>query len=108
MTPTVVVTLRCADQRGIVKAVADTVFDVDGNIVDSAQFWDEPSNSFSLRMEIQVAEGSQKALSESLAKNLADFAPEISVRRISDRRRALVMVTTAEPLLAPAGLSQLG
>lgn len=99
MTPTAVVTLRCADQRGIVKAVADTVYDVDGNIVDSAQFWDEPSNSFSLRMEIQVADRSVDGLRSLLETNLTAFAPQVSVRRIAEKRRALVMVTTADHCL---------
>ncbi len=99
MTPTVVVTLRCTDQRGIVKTVADTVFAVDGNIVDSAQFWDEPSNSFSLRMEIQVADGDIERLSDLLRDNLAAFTPTLSVRPIAQRRRAVVMVTTADHCL---------
>jgi formyltetrahydrofolate deformylase len=99
MTPTVVVTLRCTDQRGIVKAVADTVFEVRGNIVDSAQFWDQPSDSFSLRMEIQVDENSIDALEASLNSNLAGFLPEISVRPIARLRRALLLVTTADHCL---------
>lgn len=99
MTSTVIVTLRCADQRGIVKAVADTVFEVNGNIVDSAQFWDEPSNSFSLRMEIQVPAVDEYRLRQLLDSNLARFTPIISVRSLLKRRRALVMVTTADHCL---------
>lgn len=99
MTSTVVVTLRCIDRRGIVKAVADSVFEVDGNIVDSAQFWDEPSNSFSLRMEIQLPELDIDRLTSLLDDNLADFNPVLSVRRIAVRRRALVMVSTADHCL---------
>jgi formyltetrahydrofolate deformylase len=99
MTSTLIVTLRCADQRGIVKAVADTVFDVNGNIVDSAQFWDEPSNSFSLRMEIQVPAVDEYRLRQLLDSNLARFTPIISVRSLLKRRRALVMVTTADHCL---------
>ena len=99
MNTTVVATLRCTDQRGIVKAVADTVFEVDGNIVDSAQFWDEPSNSFSLRMEIQVADEDVDRLRGLLEHNLAPFSPDVSLRRLAERRRALVMVTTADHCL---------
>ncbi len=99
MTPTVVVTLRCTDQRGIVKTVADTVFEVHGNIVDSAQFWDRPSDSFSLRMEIQVDEGSIATLESSLIANLAEFSPNISVRPIARLRRALILATTADHCL---------
>lgn len=96
MTDNLIVTLRCKDQRGIVKAVADTVFDVSGNIVDSAQFWDQPSNSFSLRMEVQLPAGSEAALSDALSTQLHAFRPVVTVRSVSVKRRALVMVTSAD------------
>lgn len=99
MTDNLIVTLRCTDQRGIVKGVADTVFDFAGNIVDSAQFWDQPSNSFSLRMEVQIPENEATALSHALRTKLAEFEPVVTVRRASVKRRALVMATTADHCL---------
>ena len=99
MTTNLIVTLRCKDQRGIVKAVADTVFEVSGNIVDSAQFWDQPSNSFSLRMEVHVPDGSESALEAALNSSLTNFAPIVTVRPASVQRKALVMVTTADHCL---------
>jgi len=99
MTDNLIVTLRCKDQRGIVKAVADTVFDMSGNIVDSAQFWDQPSNSFSLRMEIHVPANTEQALGDALQANLGHFDPIITVRSTAVKRRALVMVTTADHCL---------
>lgn len=99
MTDNLIVTLRCKDQRGIVKAVADTVVQISGNIVDSAQFWDQPSNSFSLRMEVQAPGGSEAALRTSLENELSAFTPVVTVRPVSVRRRALVMVTTADHCL---------
>jgi formyltetrahydrofolate deformylase len=99
MTDNLIVTLRCKDQRGIVKAVADTVFDLSGNIVDSAQFWDQPSNSFSLRMEVHVPANTEQALEDSLHANLGHFNPVITVRSIAVKRRAIVMVTAADHCL---------
>jgi formyltetrahydrofolate deformylase len=99
MSDNLIVTLRCKDQRGIVKAVADTVFDLSGNIVDSAQFWDQPSNSFSLRMEVQVPANTEQALEDSLHANLGHFNPVITVRSIAVKRRAIVMVTAADHCL---------
>ena len=99
MTDSLIVTLRCKDQRGIVKAVADTVFEVSGNIVDSAQFWDQPSNSFSLRMEVQVPAGSEQPLVDALHANLGHLNPIVTVRSVAVARRALVMVTTADHCL---------
>lgn len=99
MTDTVIVTLRCQDQRGIVKAVADVVFDMSGNIVDSAQFWDEPSNSFSLRMEVQIPDGTAPSLLEALTSSLHAFSPTVTVRESSSRRKALIMVSHADHCL---------
>lgn len=99
MTDSLIVTLRCKDQRGIVKAVADTVFEVSGNIVDSAQFWDQPSNSFSLRMEVQVPANSEQPLVYALHANLRHLDPIVTVRSVTVARRALVMVTTADHCL---------
>lgn len=99
MTNNLIVTLRCKDQRGIVKAVADTVFEVSGNIVDSAQFWDQPSNSFSLRMEVQVPANAGSDLENALKVKLAHFEPVVTVRPVEVKRRALVMVTTADHCL---------
>jgi len=99
MTDNLIITLRCEDQRGIVKAVADTVFDLSGNIVDSAQFWDQPSNSFSLRMEVHVPTNTEQALEDSLHANLGHFNPVITVRSIAVKRRAIVMVTAADHCL---------
>lgn len=99
MTDTVIVTLRCQDQRGIVKAVADVVFDIAGNIVDSAQFWDEPSNTFSLRMEVQIPAGTRETLLAILSSSLEVFAPTVTVRESSSPRKALVMVSHADHCL---------
>jgi formyltetrahydrofolate deformylase len=99
MTDNLIVTLRCTDQRGIVKAVADTVVEVSGNIVDSAQFWDQPSNTFSLRMEVQVPAQTEAALEAALQANLGHLDPIVTVRSVQVKRRALVMVTTADHCL---------
>lgn len=99
MTDNLIVTLRCKDQRGIVKAVADTVYEIAGNIVDSAQFWDQPSNTFSLRMEVHVPANSESALHDALTAKLGHFDPIVTVRAVAIKRRALVMVTTADHCL---------
>ena len=99
MTDNLIVTLRCTDQRGIVKAVADTVVEVSGNIVDSAQFWDQPSNTFSLRMEVQVPANAEAALESALQANLGHLEPVVTVRPVQVKRRALVMVTSADHCL---------
>lgn len=99
MTRDFIITLRCADQRGIVKTVADAVFSVDGNIVDSAQFWDQPSNSFSLRMHLTVPRHREQDLPVVLRSQLSAFAPDLTVRAVDDKRKVLVLVSTADHCL---------
>jgi formyltetrahydrofolate deformylase len=94
-----IITLRCADQRGIVKTVADAVFSVDGNIVDSAQFWDQPSNTFSLRMHLTVPRHRESELPDALGAHLQQYEPHLTVRAADDKRRVLVMVSKADHCL---------
>ncbi len=99
MTRDFIITLRCADQRGIVKTVADSVFSVDGNIVDSAQFGDQPSNTFSLRMHLTVPRHREAELPGALSAHLEKYEPHLTVRAADDKRKMLVMVSTADHCL---------
>ncbi|PTW91584.1 formyltetrahydrofolate deformylase [Microbacteriaceae bacterium MWH-Ta3] len=99
MTRDYIITLRCADQRGIVKTVADSVFESRGNIVDSAQFWDQPSNSFSLRMHVTVPQGESEALRANLESQLSRFDPILTIRPTEHKRKVLVLVSKADHCL---------
>ncbi|TQK71930.1 formyltetrahydrofolate deformylase [Nocardioides sp. SLBN-35] len=88
-----VLTLRCPDQPGIVRAFADGVVNVKGNIVDSQQYTDPDTGTFCLRAELDSPEASVEAVRRSLDDALADFDPIIGLRDASHRRRVLIMVS---------------
>ena len=85
-------TLRCADQPGIVLASANGIVEVAGNIVESDQFSDPPTGLFCMRIRFD----SPRPLGEvrqALETHLAPFEALIGVRPEAQRRRALVMVS---------------
>ena len=94
-----VVALQCDDQPGIVRAVSTAVAEMGGNIVDSAQFADQPTGQFSLRMEIEFPEETADGAHSAIRQGLARFDPVISFRQIDKLRRAVVMVSIADHCL---------
>ena len=94
-----VLTLRCTDEPGIVAAVSQTIFSHGANIVDSAQYAHERSQTFTLRMEIDVPAGAETRFDAALRSELARFDPILSLRRKSDLRRVIVMVSRADHCL---------
>ncbi|WP_344031618.1 formyltetrahydrofolate deformylase [Leucobacter iarius] len=94
-----VLTLRCADQPGIVAAVAQTVFAVGANITDSAQYAYERTGTFTLRMEIDVPDAAASRFAEALRAELARFDPVLSLRPTAELRRAVIMVSKADHCL---------
>lgn len=88
-----VLTLRCPDQPGIIRAFADGVVDVKGNIVDSQQYSDPDTGTFCLRAEFDSPEAGAEAVRRTLVDALADFDPIIGLREADHHRRMLVMVS---------------
>lgn len=102
-----VLTLRCADQPGIVHATAGAVFEAGGNIVDSSQFTDPATGMFFLRLTFDVAlEGrgadgvedasgpdGHAALTATISGRVARFDPTLEILRADARPRLLIMVS---------------
>ncbi len=87
-----ILTLRCVDGPGIVHAITGSLLEVQGNILEQAQFTDEDSGIFSLRTKFEspIAIEAVRAAVETAT---APFNAEMSLRHESDRRRALIMVS---------------
>lgn len=91
-----ILTLSCVDTRGIVAAVANFLTKHYGFIIESAQFGDESTNRFFMRVEFSLEAGAPKF---SLLKNY--FSEEVAVPFEMDwqihekakRARVLVMVS---------------
>lgn len=91
-----VLTLKCEDKPGIVAAVSAAIFSLGANITDSAQYAHDDSGSFTLRMEVDVPSSAVELFDETLHRELAQFEPELSIRKKSHLRRAIIMVTSAD------------
>ena len=88
-----VLTLLCPDRPGIVYAVSGALLELQGNIVDSAQFGDPDTGLFCLRMVVDTEAESSAHMQSTLCQRLAEFAATIVVRRVDDRPRIMVMVS---------------
>lgn len=94
-----ILTVQCFDQHGIVRAVSTAISGAGGNIVESAQFVDQPTGLFSLRMNVDINEGRADNVHNELREQLARFDPIISFRQSNSRCRILVMVSLADHCL---------
>lgn len=85
-------TFTCKDTSGIVHTMTDAILKCRGNIIENQQFTDPLTGMFCMRTRFTT--DSSLAESEAiLSKELARFAPELKVRELSKRPRALILVT---------------
>ena len=88
-----ILTLRCADQPGIVRSLAEGIVRAKGNITESAQFSDPPTGLFCLRTSFESPEEDIEAVRSLVAGAVRRFQPVLTLRRESSRRRVLVMAS---------------
>jgi formyltetrahydrofolate deformylase len=88
-----ILTLRCGDQPGIVRSLAEGIVQAKGNITDSAQFSDPPTGLFCMRVCFESPEEDIGAIRDLVAGAVSRFRPALTLRRESSRRRVLVMVS---------------
>jgi formyltetrahydrofolate deformylase len=95
-----ILTLHCADQPGIVRAVADGIVAVKGNITESAQFSDPATGVFCMRTAFESPADGVAAVRRRIERAAAPFGGELTLRPEACRRRVLVMVSRADHCLA--------
>ena len=88
-----ILTLRCADQPGIVRSLAEGIVQAKGNITENAQFSDPPTGLFCLRTAFESPEEDIEAIRSLVAGAVRRFQPVLTLRRESSRRRVLVMAS---------------
>ena len=88
-----VLTLSCPDRPGIVRALAEGVVSVGGNIVENAQFSDPVTGTFCMRTHFETDAVEVEAVRAALLTQLAGFDPTLTLRPVEVRRRALIMVS---------------
>jgi formyltetrahydrofolate deformylase len=90
-----ILTLTCDDRPGIVHAVTAGLLDVDGNIVENAQFTDPDTNTFCMRTVVATSEADSPAVAASVASRLDGVvgAMALKVRPSAQRPKVLIMVS---------------
>jgi formyltetrahydrofolate deformylase len=86
-----IVTVSCADRPGIVRSVAEAIFAVDGNIVESAQFSDLDAGTFSLRILFETDLDDEHEVRTAIAQRLPEA--DVFARRADARPRVMIMVS---------------
>lgn len=89
-----ILTLSCPDARGVVFRVSDFLFQRDCNILDSAQFGDDESQLFFMRVHFDAPMSTR---SEELIRDFGPLADQLrmtwSIRPAQQRCRALILVS---------------
>lgn len=90
----VIVTLRCPDRVGIVRAVAGFLADRDVNILESQQFADPSTDQFFMRVQAGLPDGlAIKALREEFWELAARFEMAAAVHDARVRPRVMILVS---------------
>jgi len=93
-------TLQCHDKPGIVLETTTAIVALGGNILENDQFTDPVTDHFVMRTRFVCDVDDVNAVQDLLFRHLERFRPTLRVRRESDRRRALVMVSKYDHCLA--------
>jgi len=72
--------------------MTDAVLKCDGNIIENQQFTDPITGMFCMRTRF-TTDTSRDDAEQIVQRELARFAPELKIREVSKRPRALIMVT---------------
>jgi formyltetrahydrofolate deformylase len=93
-----ILTLRCPDRPGIVHAVTAALLDVDGNILESAQYGDAATGTFTLRTRFEAPTTVEDARA-ALERRLENFGAVLTVRLQDAHHRAMILVSRADHCL---------
>ncbi|QHL90483.1 formyltetrahydrofolate deformylase [Sphingomonas changnyeongensis] len=93
MTARLVLTIHCPDRPGIVGAVGGLLHGLDCNIVESAQFGDQQTRRFFMRIVIESPSLGRDGLRGALAPVAGQYGMSVAVRAAADRPRTLILVS---------------
>jgi formyltetrahydrofolate deformylase len=86
-------TLACEDRPRIVRALADGIAEIGGNILDSAQFSDPATGTFCVRTQFETGEAEAAQVRAAIEQRVGRFDPLLTLRPAGQRCRVLVMVS---------------
>jgi formyltetrahydrofolate deformylase len=92
--PRFILNLRCPDQRGVVAAVSQFLFERGANVIDSQQFGDATKQEFFLRIYFASEQGrSLEQFREGFAPIVEKFAMDARFYDAQAKTRTLIMVS---------------
>jgi formyltetrahydrofolate deformylase len=94
-SPTATLLVSCPDQRGLVAAVSNFIFELDGNIIHADQHTDLEEGTFLQRVEWEL-EGfgiERSAIADTFAPVAAGFGMDWSLRFSDDRSKVAIFVS---------------
>jgi formyltetrahydrofolate deformylase len=94
-----ILTLACPDRPGIVASVAEGLLELDGNILENAQFGDEATATFCMRTRFETPVERAEDIEAALADRAAALGANLQVRPEDQRTRTLVMVSRVDHCL---------
>lgn len=92
-------TLTCTDRPGLVAAVSGNIFDLGGNILEAAQFNDQTTHKFFMRIHFASALKTDE-ITQALANLGRKYAMDWQIRATDDRLRVLLLVSRLDHCLA--------
>ena len=90
---TYILAITCPDTSGIIHAISGALLKADGNILEQEQFSDLHTGLFFARTRFESPVEDLKELRAGVREQLLPFQPQLHLRRQSDHRRALIMVS---------------
>jgi formyltetrahydrofolate deformylase len=94
-----ILTLACPDRPGIVASIAEGLLELDGNILENAQFGDQPTATFCMRTRVETPVESAEQVEQALRPRASALGADLQVRPEGRRSRTLVMVSKVDHCL---------
>ena len=94
-----ILTLTCQDRPGIVHAVSGGLLELGANIADSAQFSDDVTGAFFMRMSFDCDIDDVDVVRQRLTSSLGELASAVTVHAAVDRTWVLIMVSKLDHCL---------
>ena len=88
-----ILTLKCADARGIVASFATGLLELDANIIANKQFTDHATNAFVMRTVFEDDLEDPREIAAHLESRVQEFDGELRVRRLDNRPRVMILVS---------------
>ncbi|TAG00216.1 MAG: formyltetrahydrofolate deformylase [Betaproteobacteria bacterium] len=93
MTASYILNLSCPDRTGIVHAVTGALAHAGGNITDAAQFNDQSTGQFFMRVQFSLPRDAIDALRATFLTLAAEFKMRWQLRAANEKLRTIIMVS---------------